>query len=130
MAERVDNEPLGVLFAERVVRGRHTETHDRLPLQLVRNADYSSLGNLRTLYDRGFNLCRPIRFPATLIVSSERPGLYPESICVDVCPVAMHPHIGNLTPVGLQVPLGILPETSRHPDPRRADDQLTYLIDN
>ena len=66
----------------------------------------------------------PIRLPATLDCVVAPPQYVPVAVLVDLSPIPMTPNAGPARPVCLDISLRIFPESSRHPDPGLADDQL------
>ncbi len=77
------------------------------------------------------HLSRPEPLAGDLDRVVRTPQHVPEAILgVDVCPVAVQPHVFEAAPVSVEVALPVAPESAGHTRPRVADDKLTDLTAN
>src|SRR6266436_2263121 len=107
-----------------VTRPQHGEHDDRLTFELVRDADRRRLEHGCVRRGRGFHLGGPHALARHLEGVVAAALDVPEAVVIDARPVAVHPDIGEPSPVGRDVLLWIAPEPTRHPRPGPANDEL------
>ncbi|GBD30859.1 hypothetical protein HRbin32_01970 [bacterium HR32] len=103
------------------------EARHRLSLHFVGHAHRRRLADRGVGHEHRLHLRGPhalTRHLQGVVGASED---VPEPLLVPHRPVAVHPHAGPPGPVGVEVPLGIPPEPTRHAGPRLRHHQLAHL---
>ncbi|MBA7641690.1 hypothetical protein ES703_49375 [subsurface metagenome] len=104
------------------------EAGQHLPLQLVGEADARGLPHRLMLVDDGLHLGGAQPFSCDLDYVVRPPMEEPVSVLVHGGPVPVEPDTGPPGPVGLDIPLRLVPEAPGHGGRRLLADQITHLV--